>query len=319
VIHRAAFQAGRVFSFSLLAATLLAPAALGQQSARPALALPERPPLELKLVRKLGPGPGKENSGIVKSRNHEDVFWMHNDSGDEPRVYAIHRDGTSYDDERYPEEQGALIGGAINVDWEDIAVDAAGHVIIADVGNNGNDRRDLVLYYLDEPSPVAGRTTFKKKVFVKYPDQRTFPASKDEFNFDCEAIYTIGDTVHFLSKHRSDSRLTHYRLDDPKSEETNVLTRLEEFDLQGQAVGADCTADGKRLVVISYTAVWLFERENDEQSFFDGKISWAPYGQEREIESVCFADDETILLADEGLGELYEVALKDLVEVQPAK
>jgi hypothetical protein len=48
--------------------------------------LPSRPPIELRLLAKLGPGPGKENSGIVKSRRQDDVFWIHNDSGDEPRI-----------------------------------------------------------------------------------------------------------------------------------------------------------------------------------------------------------------------------------------
>jgi len=111
-----------------------------------AVHLVERPPIELKLIAKLGPGPAKENSGIVKSRNFPELCWMHNDSGDEPRIYPIHRDGSNYDDTRYAEESGFLIGGAINVNWEDIAVDADGNVIVADTGNNENDRRDLVLY-----------------------------------------------------------------------------------------------------------------------------------------------------------------------------
>ena len=79
---------------------------------------------------------------------------------------------------RYEQEQGVLIGGAINVDWEDITVDEAGHLIVADVGNNYNDRRDLVLYYLDEPAPTAGRTVFRKKIFFRYPEQRQFPRSE---------------------------------------------------------------------------------------------------------------------------------------------
>ena len=65
------------------------------------------------LVAKLPQGPARENSGIVKSRHAQNVFWMQNDSGDEPRVYAIRRDGSSYRND----EPGTLIGGAINVDW----------------------------------------------------------------------------------------------------------------------------------------------------------------------------------------------------------
>lgn len=310
------FTAGSLVTLCLAATSPLANAEPTKVAAAVPIVLPALPPIELKLVAKLEPGPAKENSGIVKSRSHEDLFWMHNDSGDEPRIYPIHRNGKNYTNERYPNEAGVLIGGAINVDWEDITVDADGNVIVADLGNNDNDRRDLVLYYLDEPSSTAGRTTFKKKIFVKYPDQHEFPAAKDRFNFDCEAVFTVGNTVHLLSKHRSDSRTTHYRLDHPQLESTNTLTKLADFDLHGQAVGADCSADGKRLVVISYEGIWLFKRDTEEQSFFDGHISWGPDGPEREIETVCFADEETLLLGDEELAELYEVPVKALTEIR---
>jgi hypothetical protein len=171
---------------------------------------------------------------------------MHNDSGDEPRVYPVHRNGTNYADTRYEDEHGVLIGGAINVDWEDITVNHAGEIIIADLGNNANDRRDLVLYVLDEPAPTAGRTTFRRRHFVRYPDQQQFPADRDHFNFDCEAVFTVDDTIYLLSKNRSDTRTTMYRLDNATPEVTNVLTKLGSFDIRGQAVGADCSSDGLR-------------------------------------------------------------------------
>ena len=304
-----AIQAAAPF---LLASEILAEDGPGNQ--RHTVRLVDRPPVELKLIAKLGPGPVKENSGIVKSRQFADLFWMHNDSGDEPRIYPIHRNGANYEDTRYGDESGVLIGGAINVDWEDIAVDAAGHVIVADVGNNENDRRDLVLYYLDEPAPTAGRTTFRKKVFIRYPDQHDFPASRHDFNFDCEAVFTVGNTVYLLSKNRSNQDTKLYRLDDPNPDITNTLTLLGSFDVRGQAVGADCTADGHRLAVLTYTGVWLFERDTSEQNFFDGHVSWAPF-PERDAEAICFADDHTLLIADETLGELYEVQIDDLTKL----
>lgn len=284
-------------------------------AAAPPIPLPRREPIELRKVAKLGPGPGRENSGIVKSRLHDDLFWIENDSGDEPRVYPVHRDGRDYSSEREADTPGVLIGGAINVDWEDITTDADGHVIVADVGNNGNDRRDLVLYYIDEPSPKAERTVVKRKVFVRYPEQTAFPAPREKFNFDCEAVFTVGNVVHLLSKNRSDTRTTLYRLDDPRPEVTNTLTPLGTFEIQGQAVGADASVDGLRLVVVTYDGVWLFERDSLDQPFFEGRISWAPY-RSKQVEAVCFADDHTLLLADEELGELFEVDLSGLTRVK---
>lgn len=92
----------------------------------------------------------QEVSGISRSQRFEDVFWVHNDSGDEPRVFAITLQG----DVIYPEflpfhgQQprpgrspwpGHDIALAAHYDWEDIASDAD-WLYIADTGNNGNAR-----------------------------------------------------------------------------------------------------------------------------------------------------------------------------------
>lgn len=279
------------------------------------LELPAREPLMPLIVAKLGPGPARENSGIVKSRRHDDLFWMHNDSGDEPRIYPIHRDGQNYADTRYREEQGVLVGGAINVDWEDIATNSSGELIIADLGNNENDRRDLVLYVLDEPAPTAGRTTFRRKIFVRYPDQDEFPAPKDNLNFDCEAVFAVGDTIHLLSKNRSDSVTTMYSVDEMRPEVVNLLTRLGTFDIHGQAVGADCSEDGLRLAVLTYTGIWIFERNSLSQDFFAGCVLWAPL-EPHGAEAICFADDDTLLIANESSAELFEVPLAQLTRIR---
>src|SRR5438045_5677919 len=53
-----------------------------------------------------------ELSGIAASRAQPGVYYVHNDSGDSPRIFALDRAGT---------ELGQLcLAGATNVDWEDI-------------------------------------------------------------------------------------------------------------------------------------------------------------------------------------------------------
>ena len=110
------------------------------------------------------------------------------------------RQGRMRKSARAADAPGVLIGGVINSDWEDIAVDASGHVIVADVGNNSNGRRDLALHYIFEPEPTAGFTALLMSLFVRYPEQKTWPAPKSDFNYDCEAIFTKGDTVYFVTK-----------------------------------------------------------------------------------------------------------------------
>ena len=62
-----------------------------------------------------------EVSGVVESRQNSDVLWVHNDSGDEPRLYAISTAGAL--------KSTWLLTGAPRGDWEDLAIGGDGTVI----------------------------------------------------------------------------------------------------------------------------------------------------------------------------------------------
>jgi hypothetical protein len=255
-----------------------------------------------------------ELSGIVRSKFHKNVFWVHNDSGDQPRVFAIDSTGKFYRSDRYQNQEGIIIAGATNVDWEDITMDNRGNLVIADIGNNGNDRKDLVLYVVPEPSPVASNTTFLKKIFLKYPDQKTFNTTTD-FNFDSEAIFFADDHFFLLSKNRSDTYTKLYRLDQEKTDEINPLTYIEKFNIGGKVTAADASIDGSRIAVITYHAIWIFQRISPGASYFGGHIWWLPV-KAPQIESVCFKDEKTLWLLDEITASVYEVPIDKLVQVK---
>ncbi|MBW2714064.1 MAG: hypothetical protein JRC77_09980, partial [Deltaproteobacteria bacterium] len=89
-----------------------------------------------------------EMSGMVKSRQYPDVFWVHGDSGNKPTLYAIDRSGKTI--ARF------LVRGGFNEDWEDIAVDDAGNLYVGDIGNNSFQRKRLTVYQIPEPDPRKG-------------------------------------------------------------------------------------------------------------------------------------------------------------------
>ena len=64
----------------------------------------------------------KESSGVVASRRHT-VFWTHNDGGGPKKqvLYAIDREGNTR--ASFP-----VIGVTLH-DWEDLAIDSAGHLV----------------------------------------------------------------------------------------------------------------------------------------------------------------------------------------------
>lgn len=272
--------------------------------------------LTLHPIARLGKGAGDEISGIVRSHRDPSVFWTLNDSGDEPRVYAIRTDGQVVESVRYPRSPGTYIAGAINNDWEDIALDASGNLIVADLGNNTNARSDLTLYFVPEPEPTAGRTIAMSSVFVSYPSQTSKPASSDDFNYDAEAVFTVGDDVYVLSKNRSNTGTDLYLLDGREPGVINPLRALGHHDVEGEVTGADASADGLLLAVLTYDSIWLFERDDLGTPFFEGRAYRRPYllsTGESDSESICFEDDETLLIADEAQGMLYRVRLSEIL------
>ncbi|MFO0915015.1 MAG: hypothetical protein U0795_18795 [Pirellulales bacterium] len=271
--------------------------------------LPKMAPPELKPYAKLEIPANIEPSGLVKSRLWKDLFWAHNDSGDLPRVFAVRRDGTIYPSERYGAAHGVHIPDAVNVDWEDIATDDQGNLVIADFGNSEqNDRRDLCLYFIFEPHPSVGQTSVQRKVFFAYPDQEQIPSPIS--NFDAEALFFADGKFYILTKHRADTGTTLYRLDNLEPYKTNLLTRIDSFDTQGEVTGADASADGLRLAVLTYTGVWLFDAREPGR-WFDGEIRWLPL-EDGDQEAITIDGDNLIISAGEGDGYLFEIPIASL-------
>ncbi len=98
----------------------------------------------------------RETSGVVALRHNPDVLWLHNDSGDRGRLFALATDGT-------PLGQLAVPGlDHATLDLEDIAAatcpDGSGPCLwLADTGNNLLDRTDLAVYAVAEPAVTKAR------------------------------------------------------------------------------------------------------------------------------------------------------------------
>lgn len=275
--------------------------------------LPDLKPVERKPYGSLEIPAHLEPSGLVKSRLWKDVYWAHNDSGDIPRIFPMHRDGRMYASERYGAAHGVHIPDAVNVDWEDITTDDQGNLIIGDFGNSEkNDRRDLCLYIIFEPHPTVGQTSVQRKVFFAYPDQKEVPSPVR--NFDAEALFFAHGHVYILTKHRSDTGTTLYRLDSMEPHKVNVLTKLESFDIQGRVTGADASPDGTRLAVLTYTGIWVFDSRAKER-WFDGAIRWMPT-EDNDAEGITIDGDRLVVSAGEGDGYLYDIPISDLSVIQ---
>lgn len=249
-----------------------------------------------------------ESSAIVKSRMWEDIFWTLNDSGAKNRIFPINSLGELYRPAWYDSTQGGVyIGDAVNIDWEDMAVDNHGNLYIAACGNNDNMRRDLAIYILKDPNPnVTSLTRISSRIDFYFPEQKQYPA--DLNNFDCEAILWAKEKLYLLTKHRADTKTHLYRFDSMDPLKDNPVTRIATFDIQGMVTAADASPDGEKLAVLTYNAIWLFESKNN--NYFQGKISWLPISA-KQCEGICF-DEETLVITNEQM-EIFRIKLGELI------
>ena len=250
-----------------------------------------------------------EVSGIVKS-TLGDFYWVHNDSGDEARLFAIDADSNvlwpPFMRMAEADWPGHVIDNAWNFDWEDIAL-ADGVLYIADVGNNGNARRDLGVYVVNEPDPLAiPKMRTLKFLPVRYPDQNSYPAKR--WHFDCEAVFVADGKLYFITKHRRPGEIAGfesgaklYRLDTAHTDEENVLTMVGRHDGVFLATGADLSPDGSRLAVSTYDALWIFDRSADSDDWLSG-AAWRlelDRNVAKQLEAVAWDDAGTLRLVNE--------------------
>jgi hypothetical protein len=266
--------------------------------------------------------PIDEMSGIARSRTYKDVYWVHNDSGDRARIFPIRLDGNvvippfasrrdssdRLEDPSTPYE-GIQIEGAVNIDWEDIALDGD-TLYIADVGNNSNARRDLAIYVVKEPNP---ETTLQahalKRIPIAYPDQKAFPS--DEWHYDCEAVFVFKGKLYLITKHRAprqpntpETSAKLYRLDSMHADRVNFLTKVDAHaDLGGWVTAAAMSPDERTLAVLCQApqqAIWLFERPARGDRFFSqGKARRIPFRGAKQCEAIEWIDNTRLVITNE--------------------
>ena len=258
--------------------------------------------------------PLAEISGIAKSATYPDVYWVHNDSGDSARLFAIHADGSVIvpapwqPDLRTRTAQwpGLQITGASNVDWEAVTL-AHGRLYVADMGNNANARRDLGIYVIDEPDPaVAVSVRAVQFIPVRYPEQDRWPAAV--WHFDCEAVFRDGGKLYFITKHRKAGQITGweagarlYRLDTAHTDEQNTLTFLSARNDIMLATDAALSPDGGSLAVLTYQIVYVFARPQAGDDWFSSvpRRFTLPLLRTGQAEGITWMDGATVLIASE--------------------
>ena len=256
----------------------------------PVLAVPEP-------MGRFDPGALPEASGIVKSRRHPGIFWVHNDSGNAPLLFAVRGDG------RIVRRFRLAIP---NLDWEDIAIDDHGHLYLGDIGNNSGLLRVRTIYRFDEPDPSSPEGGDREAPLaatrtVNY----TLPPSN---RFDAEGLaYERGSAI-VVTKYRDgrEAELFAVAIDPAPAGASppRPIGRLPGFT--EPATGAGLSEDGTLLVVCSYAVTRVYRRDRSRAWVRIAEVRYLPLP----IEGVTWDGRDLILVAEEarGLYRLREAA-----------
>jgi hypothetical protein len=250
-----------------------------------------------------------EASGIATGIASAGVDYVHNDSGDAARFFAVDaRNGRTLAVDTVPD--------ASNVDWEDIAVapDARGvaSVWLADIGDNDAARAEVDVYRVDEPhversgTAVAASTGAPQRWRLRYPSG---PA-------DAESLAVApGGAAYVLTKSVSgDSRVfaVPSRPDPSRVQQLRAIGSVH-FGFTGTpggpnlfgqraATGAALSRDGTMLVVRTYTDAYLWRvRGADVAAAIRSDPVHIALPAQRQGEGIAF-DGPRLLIDSEGVG-----------------
>jgi hypothetical protein len=227
----------------------------------------------------------KESSGVVASRRYADVFWTHNDGGGPKKqvLYAIDRGGNTR--ASFP-----VIGVTLH-DWEDIAIDSAGHLYIGDIGNNDSKRDALAVYEIEEPNPQAGAEPISPKRVWNL----RFPGAP----FDCESLFVWKDYGYVVSKVFNNARAQIFRFPLKETERPLTLELVAATKIESPVTGADISADGTLLGLVAKNGAYVFRIDGDVTRVSNANPDHTKLKNEH-IEGCCFVPEGLLVTSSGG-------------------
>ena len=235
-----------------------------------------------------------EISGIAASGINPNIYYVHNDSGDTSRFFAILPTGdvksTVYFKGDPNQKQGV-------VDCEDIAVGPGplkgkSYVYLGDIGDNKAVRKYLTVYRMEEKKAWATDSLSSAEaapINLKYPD-----GPKDAETLMIDPIERL---MYVVSK-RQDTVTVYTTPLSYKTNDTLTLTKrckifFPGFRLFKWITAGDISKDGQQVLIKSYSKVYYWKRDNNEPIWktIQKPPRILPYSEERQGEAIGFTPD----------------------------
>lgn len=235
------------------------------------------------------PGLLRESSGL---QFYNSNFITHNDGDNESILFIIDKKGEL--------KKCLKLNETKNVDWEDLTSDDSSFLYIADMGNNMNQRKDQVIYKLN-----PDKNEKPKEIKFQFSDQRSFPPSESNWNFDAEAIVWYNDSLFIFSKNNTKPFTGYSKMyvlpDVPgiyKVSARDSFSMGKLGFLQEAVTSATLSHDKKKLVLISCNKLWVFY-DFQNSNFFKGHSAEFIFNNFTQKEAVAFDNKNNLYVTDE--------------------
>ncbi len=226
-----------------------------------------------------------EASGVVASRKNAGVLWVHNDSGDRARVFALGTDGAAL---------GTFNVPVLAADWEDMAlgpgpISGQDYLYLGDIGDNPKGRGGVLVHRIPEPD-VAGAVGT-----LDVSDVETFTLRYPDHAHDAEALLVdpITADLFIVTKEIGEPTRVFAARAPLDASAPTTMQDVTELGFGPLVVAGDVSRSGDWVIVKSYPAASLWRRPAGlplEAAFATEPCS-VPVEAEPQGESIGFAAD----------------------------
>ena len=246
-----------------------------------------------------------ETSGMAASGINNELFYVHNDSGDKSRFFVINAEGKLVNTIYYT--GNPLFPTGVH-DCEDIAVGPGpkagkSYIYIGDIGDNSFDRPAIIIYRIEEKeSLLNGKNTTAKAtpIYLRYPDE---PKDAETLMID-----PLEKLLYIVTK-RGDAVGVYTAPLNSKQGDTITLTKRSTLTFSGikplkWITAGDISKDGKHILLKSYQEIYYWGRGNNESVWqaMEKKPHNPHYEEEKLGEAIAFsADGRGFYTTSEGL------------------
>ena len=178
-----------------------------------------------------------ETSGLAISRRNPGLLWSHNDSGTAAVLFALDATGAAR--------------GRVRVDtrdWEDISAARCPQgdcLYIADIGDNGSQRRRVTIYRVAEPAPGEAQTA----------PPEVFNATYVDGPHNAEALFVVDADLFIVTKDRAG--FVYRATITPTASRQLTFQRVGQLGI-AMVTDAETSRDGTSVVVRTTDEVVLF-------------------------------------------------------------